>query len=169
MKAQVKLPYLLLVASTALLLGAYGFELIGGLAPCKLCYYQRIPHVAAVVLSIIALLRPARYREILPLLVLVYAFSTGLGIYHTGIEWRWWPGPGSCSAPGGWGGANATIEELMTQLSTTPVVRCDVAPWTLFGLSLAGYNALISFGLLALSAFGLRHNPGKKGFSDAFP
>lgn len=169
MDARMKLTCLLLGASAALLLGAYGFEVLGGLAPCKLCTYQRIPHGAAVVLSAIALLRPASGRVMFALLVLAYAIGTGLGAYHAGIEWHWWPGPASCSALGGWGDANATIEELMAQLSAAPVVRCDVAPWTLSGLSLAGYNALISFGLLALSVFGLTQSTGRKGFPDARP
>jgi disulfide bond formation protein DsbB len=169
MNTQEKLPYLLLGASAALLLGAYGFEFLGGLAPCQLCYYQRIPHGVAVVLCAIVLLRPARRREILALLSLVYAISTALGVHHAGIEWQWWPGPASCSAAGGWGGASATLEELMAQLSAAPVVRCDAAPWTLFGLSLAGYNTLFSFGLLALSVAGLKQTTGNKGSPDAAP
>ena len=164
----VKFLYLLSGASLALLLGAYGFEFLGGLAPCKLCYYQRIPHGAAVVLGAITLVWPARCRELLALVLMVYAISAGLGAYHAGIEWHWWPGPASCSATGGWGDAGATVEELMAQLSAAPVVRCDAAPWTLFGLSLAGYNTLISFGLLALSAYGLKQTTGRKGFPDVF-
>lgn len=146
--------YLLLGASIALLLGAYAFQYLGGLPPCKLCIFQRVPHAAAIVFSLVAVLRPASCREIFFLLAISYAISTGLGIYHAGIEWQWWQGPASCSAAEGWDGAKATVEELMAHLSAAPVIRCDVAPWSLFGLSLAGYNALFSLGLLGLSAYG---------------
>ncbi len=143
-----------LLTSIAVLLGAYGFEIIGGLAPCQLCYYQRIPYVTAIILCAAALLRPGTGRAISAVLMINYMVGAGLGIYHAGVEWHWWAGPATCSAGAGPGGS---VEELMAQILAAPVVRCDEIPWSLFGISLAGYNVLISAGLLALSAYIFLH------------
>ena len=148
----LRLAILLLAANIAVLLGAYGFEIIGGLAPCKLCYYQRIPYVAAILVCLAALLRPGLARVGFAGLALLYALGAGLGIYHAGVEWKWWAGPASCSAMGA---SDIPLEELMAQILAAPIVRCDEIPWSLFGLSLAGYNVLISLGLMGLSAYAL--------------
>jgi len=140
----------ILLMNGAVLLGAYGFEIIGGLAPCQLCYYQRIPYVVAIILCVGALLRPAMAQAISAVLMINYMAGAGLGIYHAGVEWHWWAGPATCSAGAGPGGS---VEALMAQILAAPVVRCDEIPWSLFGISLAGYNVLISAGLLALSAY----------------
>lgn len=149
---------LLLFANAMVLLGAYGFEFIGRLAPCQLCYYQRIPYFLAIILSGAAWLRPGQAKPLFALLMLCYLAGSGLGAYHAGVEWKLWAGPASCSAMGG---GNLTVEQLMAQILAAPVVRCDEIPWSLFGISLAGYNALISAGLLALSAYAFIC--GKKG------
>lgn len=140
----------ILLMNGAVLLGAHGFEIIGGLAPCQLCYYQRIPYVMAIILCAAALLGPAMTQAISAVLMINYMAGAGLGIYHAGVEWHWWAGPATCSAGAGSGGS---VEELMAQILAAPVVRCDEIPWSLFGISLAGYNVLISVGLLALSAY----------------
>lgn len=140
----------ILFMNGAVLLGAYGFEIIGGLAPCQLCYYQRVPYVMAIILCAAALLRPAMALVISAVLMINYMAGAGLGIYHAGVEWHWWAGPATCSAGAGSGGS---VEALMAQILAAPVVRCDEIPWSLFGISLAGYNVLISVGLLALSAY----------------
>ena len=140
----------MLLMNGAVLLGAYGFEIIGGLAPCQLCYYQRIPYVMAIILCAAALLGPAMTQAISAVLMINYMAGAGLGIYHAGVEWHWWAGPATCSAGAGSGGS---VEALMAQILAAPVVRCDEIPWSLFGISLAGYNVLISVGLLALSAY----------------
>lgn len=142
----------ILLMNGAVLLGAYGFEVIGGLAPCQLCYYQRIPYAAAIILCVAALLVPGMARAIFAGLMINYVISAGLGGYHAGVEWHWWAGPATCSAGGGSAGS---VEDLMAQILAAPVVRCDEIPWSLFGISLAGYNALISICLLLLSAYGL--------------
>lgn len=139
---------LLFAASAAVLTGAYAFQYIGGLAPCKLCLYQRIPYAVAMLISAVALIRPGFLRPAHMLLIAIFAVSAGLGVHHAGVEWRWWAGPASCSNL--LGGA-ATIEELTAMLLAAPVVRCDAIPWSLFGLSLAGYNALISLALTGVS------------------
>jgi disulfide bond formation protein DsbB len=78
-------------------------------------------------------------------------FNAGLGLYHAGIEWRWWPGPQECSGPLG---DLTTGGDLLSQLSNLTLVRCDEAAWRFLGISLAGYNMLISLGLAAVAAWG---------------
>jgi disulfide bond formation protein DsbB len=128
--------------SLALLLGAFGFQHLGGLAPCKLCLWQRWPHAAAIAIGAVALLLPGRA---LPLLGALAALTTaGVGLYHTGVERGWWPGPTTCtSGPIG----NLTPQELMDQIMAAPLVRCDDVPWEMLGMSMASWNALVSLGL----------------------
>lgn len=142
----------LLALSVAILAGAYAFEIFGGLIPCELCHYQRAPYAVAILLCAMILLAPETARAGLALLVLCYAASAILGAYHAGIEWKWWPGPAACSAPGA---PAASVEELLAQILAAPVVRCDEVPWSLLGISLAGYNALISLGLMSLILYAL--------------
>ena len=131
--------------SAALLLGALAFQHLGGLAPCKLCIWQRWPHGAAILLGLLALFLPG---PILPLLGLLAALATaGVGLYHTGVERGWWEGPTTCtSAPVG----NLTPAELMDHIMNAPLVRCDDVPWQLFNLSMASWNMLLSLGLAAI-------------------
>lgn len=141
---------LMFAASLAVLLGAYGFQYIGGLAPCKLCLYQRIPYALVILISGGAILWPASARLAHGALIVIFAVSAGLGVHHAGVEWHWWAGPASCSNL--LGGA-ANIEELTAMILAAPVVRCDEVPWSLFGISLAGYNALISLALMCIGGF----------------
>jgi len=145
----------LLAASLATILGAWAFELWGGLAPCPLCLQQRWAYYAAVPLFTIAALVIGRGDGgRLPALLVAaggLALFTGglLAAYHAGVEWKWWPGPAACGdvdllAPGG---------SVLPDLSDARVVRCDEAPWRLAGISLAGYNVLISLALAALAAW----------------
>ncbi|MEQ1889759.1 MAG: disulfide bond formation protein B [Alphaproteobacteria bacterium] len=143
----------LLNVNIAVLLGAYGFEILGGLAPCLLCYYQRGPYFLAIMLCSAAWFRPGWGRTVFAILMVVYLAGAGLGAYHAGVEWKFWPGPASCTALDS---SDVPIEELMARILAAPIVRCDEIPWSLFGISLAGYNALISLGLLTLSALALR-------------
>ena len=131
--------------SAALLLGAWGFQHLGGLAPCKLCIWQRYPHALAAILGLAALALPGRA---LPLLGALAAVTTaGIGAFHVGVEQGWWPGPSTCSS-GPISGLSA--EELMDQIMSAPLVRCDDIPWQMLGISMAGWNALISLGLAGL-------------------
>ncbi len=131
--------------SLALLLGAFAFQHLGGLAPCKLCIWQRWPHGAAVLIGAAALLIPGR---ILPLLGGVAALSTGtIATYHTGVERGWWQGPDTCSSgPIG----DLSAKELMDQIMAAPLVRCDEVPWEMLTLSMASWNALASFVLVGV-------------------
>lgn len=131
--------------SLALLLGALAFQYIGGMPPCKLCIWQRWPHAAAIVVGAIALKIPGRA---LPLFGAMAALTTaGVGLYHTGVERGWWQGPTTCTS-GPIGGLSA--EDLMAQIMSAPLVRCDEVPWEMFTLSMASWNAIASFGLVLL-------------------
>lgn len=137
--------FLILVAaggSAALLLGALGFQYIGKMPPCDLCYVQRYPHAAAVVIGVLALLLPG---TLLPYLGALSALVTaGVGAFHTGVERGWWEGPSTCtSGPVG----NLSPDQLMEQIMAAPLVRCDEVPWELFTLSMASWNAIASLGL----------------------
>jgi len=131
--------------SAALLLGAFGFQYIGEMAPCKLCIWQRYPHGAAVVIGAVGLAFPLL---ILPYLGALAALATaGVGAYHTGVERGWWEGPSTCtSGPIG----NLSADELMQQIMSAPLVRCDDVPWEMLGLSMASWNAVASFVLALL-------------------
>jgi len=136
-----------------MLLAAFGFQHLGELPPCKMCIWQRWPHVAAVGLGILALASGARAFAALGGLA---ALSTAaIGFYHAGVEQSWWEGPSTCtSGPV----ANLSAEELMEQIMTAPLVRCDDIPWELLGISMAGWNAIVSLGLAGLWLLALRSN-----------
>ncbi|OYW47302.1 MAG: disulfide bond formation protein B [Sphingomonadales bacterium 32-68-7] len=128
------------IAVPALLLGGaylsqYGF----GLYPCEMCWWQRYPHFAALALALLACLAPPR-KLWLALAALAILASGAIGAFHAGVEYGWWEGLTACSSPVESGGGVSALEAIMD----APVVRCDVAPWTLLGVSLAGFNALIS-------------------------
>jgi len=128
--------------SLALLLGAWGFQALG-YAPCKLCIWQRWPHGAAVVIGALALVLP---RVILPLLGAAAAAVTGgIGVYHSGVERGWWEGPTTCTSSDIGGLSSA---ELMDQILTAPLVRCDEIAWQMLGVTMPNLNALLSFALV---------------------
>jgi disulfide bond formation protein DsbB len=141
----------------AAILGAYVFQYGLGLQPCPLCLQQRVPYYFAIPLSAMVLLgiSVGSSRRVMMLALAVIAlgmlWNAGLGVYHAGAEWKWWPGPQDCAGPltglGGRGG-------LLGRLQSFQVVRCDEAPWRFLGLSLAGYNVLISLALAAIAAWG---------------
>lgn len=137
--------------SAALLVGAFAFQHLGGLAPCNLCIWQRYPHAVAVALGVLVLFLP------LPALIVlgaVAAFSSAaIGLYHVGVEQGWWDGPAACS-----GGAPATMSagDLFDQIMAAPLVRCDDIPWEFGGLSMAGWNMVLSLILACLWIEALR-------------
>lgn len=140
----------------ALIAGAWFFEIVIGLRPCKLCLEQRLPHYAAIGLAAagIVLARSPRLQWLVLLgLAGLMAWSTGLGVYHSGVEWGWFAGPNDCggtAAP-----TSAGVQDFMKQLQTTRVVACSEAAWRFLGLSLAGWNALASAALFLLALRGL--------------
>lgn len=127
--------------SAALLIAALGFQ-AAGYAPCELCILQRWPHLAAVVIAALVWLT-GWVRALAVLGMIAAAVATGLAVYHAGVEWQIWAGPSHCS--GGVGDlASMTTAELMSRLQSAPVVRCDEIAWSLFGISMAGWNAIFS-------------------------
>lgn len=133
------------LGSLVMLLGAWGFQFIGGLAPCAMCYWQRWPHMAAVAIGAAGLVSAPL---LVPLAGAAAALATaGIGIYHTGVERMWWAGPASCSSGDVTG---LTSAEALEQILNAPLVRCDEVAWALFGLSMASWNAIISLGLAAV-------------------
>ena len=133
------------LGSAALLLGALAFQHLGGLPPCKLCIWQRYPHVAACLIGVAALAVSGRALPVLG--ALAAATTGGIGMYHTGVERGWWEGPSTCTA-GEVGGLST--DQLMDQILNAPLVRCDDIAWELFGLSMASWNAVIAFGLAGI-------------------
>ena len=135
--------------------GALAIEHIGGIAPCPLCLDQRIAYYAAIPLALVAVaLLPGNAslsRFILALLAAGFFLNAGLGAYHSGVEWGWWPGPETCS---GTGTIATTPGALLESLKNSRVVRCDEAALRILGLSLAGYSALTSAFLAALAGLG---------------
>jgi disulfide bond formation protein DsbB len=131
--------------SLALLAGAFAFQHLGGLAPCKMCLWQRWPHAAAVLAGLLALALPGRILP--PLGAGAAAIAAGLGLYHTGVERGWWQGPTTCTS-GPVGGLSS--EDLLNQILAAPLVRCDEVAWSMLGLSMASWNAVLSLGLMVL-------------------
>ncbi len=131
---------LALLGPSGLLGGALAFQYWGGLAPCEMCYWQRWPHLAAIALGLVALLlrRHPQRRGVVWLAGLAILVAAAIGLFHAGVEQRWWQGPTACTAAPAAGG------DIFAGMLTAPVVRCDAIPWELFGLSLAGWNALLS-------------------------
>lgn len=129
---------LALIIPGALMAGALGSQYLGGLAPCEMCLWQRWPHYAAIGLAALAFVLPQ--RALVWLAALAILISGGIGIFHAGVEYHWWEGLTQCSQVPGSGGSGNILADIMK----TPLVRCDQAQWSLFGISLAGYNAIIS-------------------------
>ena len=139
--------------SAALLAGAFLFQALG-YAPCKLCLWQRWPHGAAILIGVLALAVPGR---LLPALGALAALATsGVGVYHTGVERGWWLGPSTCTS-GPIGGKSA--EDLLNSIMNAPLIRCDEVAWSLFGLSMASWNAILSLALALIWVAAARRHP----------
>lgn len=149
---------LALFVPVGLLAGAMGSQYIGGLAPCEMCYWQRWPHWAAIGLAVIAFSAPIqmpRARTFTLLAAIAIAISGLIGVYHVGVELDLYEGITSCAA-----GSGATdFDAIMAEIQGAPLVRCDEVQWDFLGISMAGWNAIISLGSALVIALGL----GKKG------
>lgn len=147
-----------LIGSGALLGGAYYFEYVEGLAPCDMCMWQRYPHMVVIAAGLLAVLAYAwpRFAFVFTLTAITALFVTaGIGIYHVGVEQHVWEGPQACSGhiPRG-----LSATQLKQYLLNARMVRCDQVSWSLFGVSMAGWNVIFSLGLaLLLSARVGRH------------
>ena len=146
----------MLFLAATVILAALGFEHVGGYVACPLCLEQRYAYYAGVPALFLALVllsagRTHMAATVFVLVALAFLANAGLGIYHAGAEWKFWPGPETCAAaarPLGTGAGG-----LLEDLATTRVIRCDEAPWHFLGLSFAGWNVVASLLLAAGAAF----------------
>ena len=138
-----------LLLPLALLGGALGSQYIGGLHPCEMCYWQRWPHAAAILLASLSFTAPAasqRSRTLVLLAALAIAISGAIGVYHAGVEAKIFEGFTQCTTliKGG------TTADLLNQLTHAPLIRCDQVQFRFLGISMAGWNAILSLGGAAL-------------------
>lgn len=140
---------LLGAAATAALGFALVMEHVYGLAPCILCVYQRIPYALAIGVALgVAVMGKRNAFPALAILAVLFFAGGVLGVFHTGVEQKWWEGTASCGVPK----LDASdLETLRQQILATPTARCDQAAWVFLGLSMATWNAFLSFLLAALS------------------
>ena len=141
-----------LLVPLALLGGAFGSEYLGGLVPCEICWWQRYAHLAALVPAVLAFTAPAdsaRTRVFVLLAALAIAASGAIGVYHAGVELKIFEGFTTCTATTH-GGSTA---EIFKQIAAAPLIRCDQVQWSFLGISMAGWNAIISLGAAAFIAF----------------
>jgi disulfide bond formation protein DsbB len=144
--------------SAATIAGAWGFQILGGYIPCKLCLEERIPYYVGVPLALVTLVlalgrrAPEKaVRVLLLVLALIFLASLGLAVYHAGAEWAWWPGPSDC---GGGVGTSSSVEDLMKGVDSIRIVFCTEAALRVLGLSFAGWNAVVSLVLAGGALWG---------------
>jgi disulfide bond formation protein DsbB len=131
---------LALLIPAALLAGAWGFQLIGHLYPCEMCHWQRWPHYSALPIALLAFVPGMPQRPLVALAAIAIAISGAIGVAHAGVEYHWWQGFTPCTSTFSSGG------DTLSAIMTAPVVRCDAPQWTFAGISLAGFNAIVSLG-----------------------
>jgi disulfide bond formation protein DsbB len=148
---------LLFTGAAGTVLVAHAFEMLGGYLPCHLCLIERYAYYFAVVASIAAFFAARAEKDdlariIFALIALAFLANAALGFYHSGIEWRWWPGPSECS-----GGSTIQWGEggLAQSLEDNKVIACDEAAWRFLGLSFAGWSAVLSLLLAGLAGYGV--------------
>ena len=149
-----------LVLPLALLGGALGSQYLGDLYPCEMCYWQRWPHAAAIVLAAVAFTAPAdsnRSRTFTLLAALAIAISGVIGVYHAGVEAKIFEGFTTCTAMAS-GGSTA---DLLKQITHAPLIRCDQVQFRFLGISMAGWNAILSLGGSALILILLSRKPAR--------
>lgn len=156
-RRQERSALLIAVVATATILGAWGFEWTG-YVPCELCLKERIPYYAGIPLALVTAILARRGRSsLLPAgfvaLALIFGAGAVLAGYHAGVEWKFWPGPATCT---GTFTAPVDVQDFLKQLKTTNVVRCDAAALRILGLSLAGWDGLICLALAVVAAIGCR-------------
>lgn len=141
---------LILLAAAAVAGATLVSQYWGGLAPCELCLYERWPYYGAVGLALLALAFPVFGAQALALLTLVFIASAGLGFYHVGVEQHWFQGPTACTSSGH---VPQTLEELKAMIARTQAVMCDQVQWSLWGVSLAGWNFVASMLIASFALF----------------
>jgi disulfide bond formation protein DsbB len=147
-----------LLLPLALLGGALGSQYIGGLTPCEMCWWQRYPHAAAIVLAAAAFTAPAssgRSRLLTILAGFAIAISGAIGVYHAGVELGIFEGLTTCTTTA----SGSTRDELLRSIMDAPLVRCDQVQFSFLGISMAGWNAILSLGGAAVIAFLMARKP----------
>jgi disulfide bond formation protein DsbB len=136
---------LALLLPAALLAGAFGSQYFGGLYPCEMCWWQRYAHFAALVPAVLAFTAPAgsrRSRLLVLLAALAIAVSGAIGVYHAGVELKIFEGFTTCTSTV----RGASLDDMLKAIEAAPIVRCDQVQWSFLGISMAGWNAIISLG-----------------------
>ena len=164
MVSSQRVPALLFLTSLLALLTAFAFQYIGELAPCELCVWQRWPHIAVAVISAISFLiagdRILR-RRLLYFCAVISTIGFILAVYHVGIEQSIFSVLATCD-----GNETAdTVEELRSQIEATPLARCNEIAWSFAGISLAGYNGLISLAMAVMSISAARSGHKRRMFA----
>lgn len=149
---------LVMLGALAAILTALWFQHYGGYAPCALCLQQRYAYYAGIPLAGLSFLFFMLGRTTLAVALLAicgigFFLNAGLGAYHAGVEWKWWPGPDSC----GGGDLSSVGGNLLESLQNAKAVSCNDAPWRFLGLSFAGWNVLISLDLAIGALLGVRN------------
>ncbi|HWI28890.1 MAG TPA: disulfide bond formation protein B [Stellaceae bacterium] len=155
------LPLLLFIASAAVLAAVWASQIWGHLVPCELCLYERWPYYAVLVLSAAALIsgRSGVAKAALALAALIFLAGAALAFYHVGVERHWFAGPTACTGSG----AADSLEEFRRRLLAQQPVACDQAQWSLFGVTLAGWNVVASLVLALFSIWALRRLYWRRG------
>jgi disulfide bond formation protein DsbB len=141
---------LLLLGSIAPLAVAFASQYLAGLQPCELCIWQRWGYAGAIAIGLVSLVLPRAGRRLGAILTALALLAVaGLALFHVGVEQHWWQGLASCSGNLNF---NQSLADLEKQVMETPVIPCDRPAWTMFGISMAGYDFAYA---LALGLFGL--------------
>jgi disulfide bond formation protein DsbB len=146
LRSRLAAPFVALAVPLLLYGGALVSQFGFGLHPCEMCYWQRWPHQAAILLALLALLlrkNDGAMRTLTLLAAIAIAMSGLIGVFHAGVEYRFWEGLTTCST-------TQTGPISLDQIMATPIIRCDVPQWEMFGISLAGFNAIFSLAGAAL-------------------
>ena len=133
----------------ALLAGAYGFQYFGNLAPCEMCWWQRYALMATAGLAALSL--ATRSRGLAAASIAALLVNAGIAVFHAGVEQHWWQGITACAAPM----VTGTTAEVIGAMMAQPLVRCDAIAWSLLGVSMAGWNALVSLAIGGLASWRL--------------
>lgn len=165
-RQRLRLTALFLAVVPAAMLGfAYYAEYQMGLLPCILCLYQRPPHFAAIVLALLAALAVGRSkglgRLLLGLAALALLVGAGIAGFHAGVEWKWWPGLAECG--GALGPLTTDVTQLAEGMRNAKIVQCDQPSWVFLGLSMAAWNAVISFALALIGLVAATRRAGTGG------
>lgn len=157
-----QLSLLLALGAGLTIAAALAFEHLGGYRPCPLCLKERIAYYAAIPAGLVAAFligtgRHAIARMILVLAALGLLYNAGLGVYHSGVEWKWWAGPTECGSTG----ALSTGGNLLDAIESEKRIRCDEAAWRFLGLSFAGWSVVLSLGLAGVGLAGAIRPSGR--------